>query len=124
MNKLALGLLFILFVGAFSVFAQNAKKPIEIAKIEPLAEDVGSIDGIVKAFYEVVSGGINVPRQWSRDRTLYISDIRFVGMNERGGKIVADVMSHQEYVEGSNDFFLKEGFVEKEIFRVTKRFGN
>ncbi len=117
-------MLFILFVGAFSVFAQIAKKPLEIAKVEPLAEDVGSIDGIVKAFYEVVSGGIGVPRQWSRDRTLYIPDVRFIGMNERGGKIVADVMSHQKYVEGTNDFLVQEGFVEKEIKRVTRRFGN
>lgn len=117
-------LFLVLFVGAFPVFAQSAKKPLEIAKVEPLAEDVGSIDGIVKAFYEVVSGGVGVPRQWSRDRTLYIPDIRFIGMNERGGKIVADVMSHQQYVEGTNDFLVREGFVEKEIKRITRRFGN
>ena len=45
-------------------------------------------------------------------------------MNARGGKISADVMNHQKYVEGANDFFVAEGFVEKEIHRVTKRFGN
>ena len=114
----------ILLVGAFSVFAQNAKKPVEIPVIEPRAEDVGSIDGIVKAFYEVISGGVGVPRQWSRDKTLYIPDIRFIAMSERGGKINADVGSHQEYVDGANDFFVREGFAEKEIKRVTRRFGN
>ncbi|MET0753018.1 MAG: hypothetical protein ABWZ66_06580 [Pyrinomonadaceae bacterium] len=124
MNKLSSILLFVLFIGAFSVFAQNTKKPLEIATIEPRAEDVGSIDGIVKAFYEIVSGGVGVPRQWSRDRTLYIPDVRFVGMSERGGKIVADVMSHQQYINGSNDFLVQEGFVEKEIHRVTRKFGN
>jgi hypothetical protein len=116
--------LFVLLAGAFSAFAQNAKKSIEIPVVEPRAEDVGSIDGMVKAFYEVISGGVGVPRQWSRDRTLYIPNIRFVGMSERAGKIVADVESHQEYVDGANDFFIKEGFVEKEIFRVTRKFGN
>jgi hypothetical protein len=124
MNKLIASLLFVLLVGAFSVFAQNTKKPLEIATVEPRAEDVGSIDGIVKAFYEVISGGVGVPRQWSRDKTLYIPDIRFVGMDERNGKIVADVMNHRQYVEGANDFFVKEGFVEKEIKRVTRQFGN
>ena len=114
----------ILVIGAPAIFAQNRKKILEIPVVEARTEDVGSIDGIIKAFYEVVSGGINVPRQWSRDKTLYIPDIRFVGMSERGGRIVADVMSHQEYVEGSNDFFLKEGFLEKEIKRTTKKFGN
>jgi hypothetical protein len=117
-------LFLILFLAAFSVYAQNTKKAIEIPVVELRAEDVGSIDGIVKAFYEVISGGVGVPRQWSRDRTLYIPDIRFAGMSERGGKIIADVMGHQEYVDGTNDFFIKEGFVEKEIKRVTRKFGN
>jgi hypothetical protein len=45
-------------------------------------------------------------------------------MSERGGKIVADVMNHRQYVEGSNDFFVREGFVEKEIKRVVRKFGN
>ena len=123
MKKIIITLLFVVFL-TFSAFAQNTKKSIEIPVVEPRAEDVGSIDGIVKAFYEVVSGGVGVPRQWSRDKTLYIPDIRFVAMSERGGKIVADVGSHQEYVDGANDFFVKEGFFEKEIKRVTQRFGN
>ena len=36
---------------------------IEVPTISPRAEDVSSIDGIMKAFYEVISG------PWSRDRT-------------------------------------------------------
>jgi hypothetical protein len=123
MKKIIVSLLFVLFA-AFSAFAQNTKKPIEIPVVEPRAEDVGSIDGIVKAFYEVISGGVGVPRQWSRDKTLYIEGIRFVAMSERGGKISADVGAHQEYVDGANDFFVREGFMEKELKRVTRRFGN
>jgi hypothetical protein len=124
MNKLIVILLLVLSAGAFLAFAQNTKKTIEIPVVEPKAEDVGSIDGIVKTFYEVISGGVGVPRQWSRDKTLYIPDIRFVAMSERGGKIDATVGSHQEYVDGANDFFVREGFAEKEIKRVTKKFGN
>ncbi|HEX9959805.1 MAG TPA: hypothetical protein VGB00_02660 [Pyrinomonadaceae bacterium] len=126
LNRLFLITAVVLTIGASSIFSQNAppKKAFEIPVVEPRAEDVGSIDGIVKAFYEVISGGVGVPRQWSRDKTLYIADVRFVGLSERGGKIVASVMNHQQYVEGSNDFFVKEGFVEKEIKRVVKKFGN
>ncbi|HEY0050119.1 MAG TPA: hypothetical protein VGB68_12570 [Pyrinomonadaceae bacterium] len=126
LNKLFLLAAIVLAIGAAPVAAQNtpAKKAVEIPVVEPKAEDVGSIDGIVKAFYEVISGGVGVPRQWSRDKTLYIADVRFVGMSERGGKIVADVMNHRQYVEGSNDFFVREGFVEKEIKRVVRKFGN
>jgi hypothetical protein len=126
LNRLFLIAALILSLGAATIFAQNApvKKTIEIPAAEPRAEDVGSIDGIVKAFYEVISGGVGVPRQWSRDKTLYIPDVRFVAMSERSGKTVVDVMNHQKYVESSNDFFVKEGFVEREIHRVVRKFGN
>jgi hypothetical protein len=125
-SRLFLILTVVFAVGASSIFAQTApaKKTIEIPVVEPRAEDVGSIDGIVKAFYEVISGGVGVARQWSRDKTLYMPDVRFVGMSERGGKPVVNLMNHQQYVEGSNDFFVKEGFVEREIHRVTRKFGN
>lgn len=99
-------------------------KAVEIQIIEPDRKDVASIDGIIKAFYETISGGKNVPRQWARDRTLYTSDIRFVAMSERDGKIRASVMNHGQYANGSNEFFVTEGFTEREINRVVRRFGN
>jgi hypothetical protein len=99
-------------------------KTVEIQTIEADPKDVSTIDGIVKAFYETISGGKNVPRQWSRDKTLYAPDVRFVAMSERDGKIRASVMNHSQYVNSSNEFFVAEGFVEKEINRVTRRFGN
>jgi hypothetical protein len=99
-------------------------KAVEIPAIEADPKDVSTIDGIVRAFYETISGGRNVPRQWSRDRTLYTPDVRFVAMSEQDGKIRASVMNHAQYVNGSNEFFVKEGFTEREINRVVRRFGN
>jgi hypothetical protein len=99
-------------------------KAVEIAPIEANPADVSTIDGIVKAFYETVSGGKGVPRQWSRDRTLYMPEVRFVGLSEQNGKIRASVMNHIQYVNGTNEFFVAEGFQEREINRVVRRFGN
>ena len=99
-------------------------KTVEIPAVEANPADVSTIDGIVKAFYEVISGGKNVPRQWSRDKTLYAPDIRFVAMSEEKGKIRAGLMNHKQYVNSSNEFFVKEGFTEREINRVVRRFGN
>ena len=100
-------------------------KTVEIPTIAADPKDVSTIEGIVKAFYETISGGRNVPRQWSRDKTLYTPDVRFVAMSEQAdGKIRASVMNHAQYVNGSNDFFVKEGFQEREINRVVRRFGN
>lgn len=88
------------------------------------SKDVSTIDGIVKAFYETISGPKGQPRQWSRDKTLYMPDIRFVSMSEQDGKIRAGVMSHQQFVNGNNEAFVKDGFYEREINRVVRRFGN
>ncbi|NJM53695.1 MAG: nuclear transport factor 2 family protein [Blastocatellia bacterium] len=103
---------------------ENDLKAIVIPKIEADPKDVSTIDGIIKAFYETISGGKGVQRQWSRDKTLYTPDVRFVAMSEQDGKIRASVMNHANYVNGSNEFFVNEGFTEKEIGRIERRFGN
>jgi hypothetical protein len=92
--------------------------------LPPRPEDVGTIDGIIKAFYDVISGPAGTPRQWQRDSTLYIPRVRFVAMDVREGRPVAAVMDHAEFVGRYNAAFVDRGFFEREIHRVTKRFGN
>lgn len=99
-------------------------KAIEIPKIEADPKDVSTIEGIMKAFYETVSGGKGVPRQWSRDKTLYLPDVRFIGLNEKSEKVSVSITNHTTFVNNTNEFFVKEGFTEREINRTVKRFGN
>ena len=125
-----------LFAAAFPVFlftsltiAQTkpvtAPPHIDVPATQARAEDVASIDGIMKAFYEVISGPAGQPRQWSRDRSLYISDVRFVSMSEdKAGHPKANVVSHQQFVDASNASLVKDGFYESEIHRATEKFGN
>ncbi len=124
-------LVFLILASALSASGQErAKAPeparIEVQTIAPRPEDVATIDGMIKAFYEIVSGPPGQPRPWARDRTLYIPGVRFVSMSVRksDGKIVANVMDHQTFVEQSNPFMLRDGFYEREIHRVTRKFGN
>ena len=51
-------------------------------------------------------------------------DVRYVGMNENNGKIRASVMNYMNYVNGTNEFFVAEGFQERELNRVVRKFGN
>jgi len=102
-----------------------APRHVDVPAIAPRPDDVATIDGIMKAYYDVISGPAGQPRQWSRDRTLYIPDIRFVAMSEdKTGQPRARVVSHQEFVDASNDEVIKEGFYESEIRRITQKFGN
>jgi hypothetical protein len=98
---------------------------VDVPTVAARPEDVSTLDGIMKAFYEVISGPAGQPRQWSRDRTLYISDIRFVAMSvDKSGKPIPHIASHQQFVDASDPSVVKEGFFESEIHRVTERFGN
>jgi len=109
-----------------SLWAQKSTPThVDVPTIAPRTEDVADIDGMIKAFYEVISGPAGQPRQWSRDRTLYIPEVRFVSLGmSKSSQPVATVMSHPEFVDRSNSFLLKDGFFESEIHRVTDRFGN
>lgn len=99
-------------------------KAVEIPVVAPDPKDVSTIDGIIKAFYETISGPKGQPRQWSRDRTLYIQGVRFIQINKSGDRIRPGIMRYMDYVNGTNEYLVKDGFTEREINRVTQRFGN
>ena len=103
----------------------TASKHVAVATASAREADVSTIDGIVKAYYDVISGPAGQPRQWSRDRTLYPPDVRFVEIHEgKDGKIRAQIETHQQYVDRTDGPLVKEGFDEREIHRVTERFGS
>ena len=104
--------------------AGAAQGAVTVAPIPARPADVATIDGMIQAFYEVISGPAGQPREWSRDRTLYIPGVKFVAMSVKDGGPLAQVMSHQQFVEDSDPWMVGQGFFEKEIHRVTRRFGN
>jgi len=92
--------------------------------LAPRPEDVGSVDGVMRAFYEVTNVAPDGPRQWDRDRTLYVPWIRFVALGPgASGRPAVTVWTHPEFVEATEPL-VKKGFVEREIFRTTRRYGN
>ncbi|HLA96306.1 MAG TPA: hypothetical protein VK612_11340 [Pyrinomonadaceae bacterium] len=99
-------------------------KAVDVPVIEPAVADVSSIDGIIKAFYETISGPVGQPRQWGRDRTLYSQGIQFFAIDRDGAKVNVRKMTHTQYVHSTDGSFVKGGFTETEIGRVTRRFGN
>jgi hypothetical protein len=105
--------------------AATAQAHVEVPTIAPRTEDVSTIDGLVSAYYAVISGPAGQPRQWSRDRTLYWPGLRFFSTAVKAdGTPTVHVLSHQEYVDATNAALVKGGFDEHEIHRVTYRIGN
>jgi hypothetical protein len=97
---------------------------VPVPKIAPRPQDVATLDGIISAFYDVVSGPAGQPRQWSRDRTLYVPGVLFISTEVgKDGKPYHQIMSHQQFVDRSDASVVSQGFYEQEIHRVTTRYG-
>ena len=121
-------LLFTFLLTAFSV-AQEPTKPssrhVEVASMTARPEDVSTLDGVMKAYYDVISGPAGQPRQWARDRTLYTPEVSFVIISDDAdGTPVAKQLTHQEFVDDSDAEVVKGGFYEKEIHRIVHRYDN
>lgn len=102
--------------------ARTGSTPVE--PVAPRVEDVASVDGIMRAFYEVVNVAPEAERQWGRDRTLYVPWIRFVALGAGSSdRSPVTVWTHQELVDATEPL-VRRGFVEREIFRTTRRYGD
>jgi len=117
----------ILAMGVCGFGAAQAQKKVHVDRpvIEARVEAVSTIEGIVKASYETISGGAGAPRQWGRDRTLFAPSVRYISLSKnKAGEVNARTSDYQEYLDESDDFLVKEGFTEVELGREIKRFGN
>lgn len=86
-------------------------------------DDVKSIDAIVHALYDVISGPPG-PRNWERFHSLFATDARLMFNGKtKDGKIVLRTMTPQSYQERAGSFFLKEGFFETGIANKVDEFG-
>jgi len=107
-------------------FVFNAAAQPTVTK-EANPADVSSIDAIMKAVYDVISGDAGQKRDWDRFRTLFHKDARMIpttGKNPNTGLIAARVLPPEEYITRSSPFMEKEGFFEREIARRTDIYGN
>ncbi len=133
MRRNTFTILLIVVVMAFNTFAQdnrsdgkdmskNAEQ--KLYKIDP--KDVSTIDGIIAATYDVISGEADQKRNWDRFRSLFHKDGRLIptNTNSQNGLTGARAFTPEEYIERSEPFMMKNGFFEKETARRIESFGN
>lgn len=114
-------------LAALPASAQDAPAVhVPVPVVEPLAADVETIDGMIAAFYEVISGPAGQPREWGRDATLYLEPMSFTiaSVNPETGAPRARTISKQEYVDENDAWLVETGFTEREIHRETRQYGN
>ena len=93
---------------------------------EAAPKDVASLDSIMKAVYDVISGDKDKPRDWDRFRSLFYKDARLIpsGKNATTGVIGARALTPDDYVKRAGPTMAKEGFFESEKARRVEVYGN
>jgi hypothetical protein len=87
--------------------------------------DTVSIDAIVKAMYETISGPAGQPRQWERDRALHHPGARLMPTRKLDGSgVAAEVYDIDGFIASRTPFFESNDFYEIEIARREFRFGS
>jgi hypothetical protein len=99
--------------------------------------DVATVDSILAALYDVISGPAGKKRDWDRFRSLFAPGARLIptfprrppgtapdapltGKEEYGAR----ALTPEEYMERSRPLLEGQGFVERETARRTEQFGH
>jgi hypothetical protein len=85
-------------------------------------EDVNSLDAILRAIYDVISGPAG-ERDWNRFRSLFVPEARLTSAAKRkdGSIYLTDV---EGYARGAGGYFKTHGFYESAIVNRVEKFGN
>lgn len=96
------------------------------ATVQAKPEDVNSIEAILSATYDVISGPAGKKRDWDRFRSLFYPGARLIPTGKRPNEqeVKARVLSPEDYVERSAPFLEKEGFFERGVSNKTEHYGN
>jgi hypothetical protein len=87
--------------------------------------DVASIESIIAALYDVISGPPGQNRDWERFRSLFTSGARLIiAAPSPEGRVPSRSMTVEEYIVAADPFLKRDGFWEREIARRVERYGN
>ena len=89
--------------------------------------DVESIDAIIAASYDVISGPAGKKRNWKRERSLFAPGARLIPTATVPGQTDVElaplVLDVEGYIARVEPLFENEGFYETEVTRSVEQFG-
>jgi hypothetical protein len=106
----------ILMLGALmNISAQSSTTAPANSTAQANPKDVDSIEHIVAAVYDCISGPAGA-RNWDRFRSLYYPGARMIPtFRDKSGAVVAKSSTVDEYAERAGAYFAKEGFFESAV---------
>lgn len=86
--------------------------------------DVSTLDGIVAAVYDVISGPAGQPRDWNRWHSLFAPGARLIPVGRSAdGAVTHRLLTPENYATTSGPRLEEMGFFEVEVHRVTESYG-
>ncbi|HLM69376.1 MAG TPA: hypothetical protein VK358_17685, partial [Longimicrobium sp.] len=117
----------VVVLSAGEAVAQAAPVPHPVVLTVPPAkpEDVATIDAIIAALYDVISGPAGQARNWDRMRSLFIPGARLMPTGVRpDGSVATRIMEVNDYIATSGSMLERVGFSEREVARRVEQFGH
>jgi len=92
---------------------------------EQHTDDLSTVDGILSALYDSISGPAELQRDLARFRSLFAEGARLIPVRpaEDGSGATAQVLDVDEFFRIASENFKVAGFFEREIARRTETFG-
>jgi hypothetical protein len=104
--------------------SEFAASKFNVPKANPA--DVASIDAIITAAYESISGPAGEKRNWERERSLYYPSARLIptGSPAELHALAPQMLDVDGFIARVEPYFAEQGFYETEIARRTEQFGH
>lgn len=108
----------IIFISSLFILSLPAQEKGYLSKVQ-------TIDSTIETLYAVISGEAGEKRDWELFSYLFIADAQLIpSYADSLGKIGYRSMTPTSYAETSGLWLEKNGFFEKEIYRVTETYGS
>ena len=108
--------------------APSAAPTLDLSSRVPPAKpaDVQSLDGILVAIYDVISGPPG-ERDWNRFRSLFVPEARLTSTTKPANSAASApvrLLTVDDYIQRAGKYFTTHGFFENAIVNRVQRFGN
>jgi hypothetical protein len=102
---------------------QPPDKPLEALVPSAKPSDVDSINHLMTAIYDVISGPPG-PRNWDRFRSLFVPEARLTSTVKNPNRSAIRLLTVEDFVTQGGSYFDTHPFFESAIVNKVQRFGN
>ncbi len=88
------------------------------------AYQLSTVDGIIHALYDVISGPVGQERDWAAFRNLFAENAHmYIAVPDKDSGSILKSITPEEYADRNQTRLSDIGFTENELYRITNTYG-